>query len=506
MLSTKKVVDGIRKEYPDIDEKQILKMAGAVSIPAFAEICLPKTVPLGMADVHYEIYENLMNPQTPYFAAQLPRGMAKSTVISFIYPLWLILNSPQEELVGIISEAASQSENFLSRIKNALTENDTIREFYGELGGKNAKRWRDNDIILANGQRVVALGTRQKIRGVIEQDTRLTVIIMDDFESELNADTPEARVKNRKWITEAVVPSLAEKKGKMFFLGTVISEDCFMKYCQKAAEVENSQWKCIWKAAIENEKSIWPELRTVEDILKKKAFYEQMGNPGGFWQEYMGMPQSPEDAPFKEHYFQTYDNQIYKEEGEWYLKEGDKGIPLFMFMGVDLASSLSSRADYTVLLTLGIDPDKRIFVVDMERAKSNPALHPDMIMKKFKKIKHKGVNVESIAYQESVRQTLRKMMGEEGIWIPGLERKITTRTSKSERLLSLVPYFAKKKVYFRPGDIEILNEFKAFPKGSHDDILDAFWLAITFSRAPSKKDEVNADGKTKSNYLDGWCL
>lgn len=38
--------------------------------------------------------------------------------------------------------------------------------------------------------------------------------------------TPEARSKNRKWITEAVVPSLSDDS-RIVMIGTVISEDCF---------------------------------------------------------------------------------------------------------------------------------------------------------------------------------------------------------------------------------------------------------------------------------------
>ena len=119
------------------------------------------------------------------------------------------------------------------------------------MGPATAKRWTNNDIILGNGTRIIAVGTGQRVRGFIEGDTRPNLIIVDDFESELNAATLEARAKNRKWMTEAVIPSLSDD-GKIVMIGTVISEDCFL-YWVKSSESWHVQWYAIWD---EDEKSI----------------------------------------------------------------------------------------------------------------------------------------------------------------------------------------------------------------------------------------------------------
>lgn len=512
-IKTLDIIEYVEKECPDLYGKEVKKLASDLSLVAFGELCCPNSVTKNIPEIHYQLYEKLMDENATRLGVALPRGLAKSTISSFLFPLWKVLTSTRPELIAIISESSQQAKNFLSRIKNNLSYNDNLVQLYGHFGEATARRWREDDIILKNGNRIIALGSRQKIRGFTQDDTRFTTIVLDDIESEINAITSEARIAIRKWATEAVIPSLVQDgTGKVVSIGTPLAEDSFICYCKKAAENELSGWTMIWQPVLnEYGESIWPETYTREVIEAKKAEYESFGNLGGFFQEYMLEFQAPEDAPFQARWFKTYNYEIFKDQGTWwYNKPDNEGeycqVPLNLYMGVDLASATSIKSDFTVLLTIGIDPYKNVFIVDMVRGKSNPAKHPTMIFEKFLQYRHKGVFIESIAYQEACRQHVRQLMIEAGEYIPGIERKITTRTSKSERLLSLVPYFATGKMHLRPGEIELLNELKSFPRGEHDDILDALWLALLYARSPVG-EEVKGEKHTKRhNFIDGWTI
>ncbi len=500
-----KLISALRVEFPEVDNRTLMKMAMRISIPAFAITCFPKTVPLTIPSIHYELYELLQSKQYEKSAIALPRGCAKSTVTSFLYVLWEALHKVEGKdlFITIISESQSQSINFLTRIKSALSKNPQIRKYYGDLGPNTAARWREDDVVLSNGTRIMALGTGQKVRGNIQDDTRPNIIILDDFESETNAKTPEARLNNRKWIMEAVVPSLNQLEGRIICIGTTISEDCFLQWVKDAPD-----WNVIWKEVVDKDGvSIWPEMYPLEKIEKIRQGFEHMGNLSGFFQEYMNQPQSPDDAPFKPHYMRTYSGDIEQIDGKWYLDFDGKKRQLNVFMGVDLASAMGYRNDYTVLATVGKDAYGNEYLLDVVRSKSNPALHPDMIIEAYKKWKHQGVYIEAIAYQESCRQHVRAKMIEEGIHIPGIERKITHRNSKSERLISLVPLFAQGRFYFRGGDLEAQREFLSFPKGKNDDLLDAIWMASNYGYKPVKHDE--KEGNTFKQQISrrlGWMV
>ena len=194
------------EQYEQIQALKKLKNNMAL----FGKHCFPTALKKSTPPFHTNIYKDLANEEKKRVLIAAPRGTAKSTVTTLIYPLWkaAFKKSNEDLFIVIISESQAQSINFLSRIKYHLTFSTQFKRIFGDLGPETASRWTHTDIILANGARMVAVGTGQRVRGFLQGDTRPNLIIVDDFESELNAYTPEARAKNRKWLTEAVIPSL----------------------------------------------------------------------------------------------------------------------------------------------------------------------------------------------------------------------------------------------------------------------------------------------------------
>ena len=324
---------------------------------------------------------------------------------------------------------------------------------------------------------MIGKGTSQRLSGKKQYSTRYTGMILDDFESELNAFTMEARAKNRKWITEAVIPSLSDE-GKIAMIGTVISEDCFLYWAK-----DSPAWKVLWYSIWdEDEKSIWPERFPKSRIMEIKREFESVGNLNGFYQEYMNIAQSPDNAPFKPEWMQLHHYDFERINGQNCLvrEVGDerKVKPVEVYAGVDPASSLSATADFFVIATIAVDSDNNKYVVDLFRDRISPAEQPGKIIELYKKFRPKRMNIETTGYQEALRTAVRELMLEDNLYIPGLERGVKPRTRKSERLLSLVPMFAKKSFYWRPEDLVGQQEFLSYPRGKHDDVMDAIWTAL----------------------------
>ena len=464
----------------------------------FGRYCFPTALRKQTPPFHHEVYSALADDDERRVLIAAPRGTAKSTVTTLIYPLWRLAfkRSDEDLFIVIISESQAQSINFLSRIKYHLIHSDKFRKTFGDMGPNTATRWTHTDVVLANGTRIIAVGTGQRVRGFIEGDTRPNLIVVDDFESELNAFTPEARAKNRKWMTEAVIPSLSDE-GKICMIGTVISEDCFLYWAK-----ESSTWKTLWYSIWDDdEKSIWPERFPKSRILGIKKEFESVGNLNGFYQEYMNIAQSPDNAPFKPEWIQLHHYDYERINGQNCLTRevGDekKIIPVDIYCGVDPASSLSARADYFVVATIGVDNDNNKYVIDIYRNRISPAEQPQILIDKYKKFRPRRMKVESVGYQEALWVAVRDLMREEELYIPGLESGVKPRNSKSERLLSLVPLFAKKQFYFRPEDLEPQQEFLSYPKGKHDDVMDAVWTALD-GHKPCRKKEFDPDAEEKS--------
>ena len=46
----------------------------------------------------------------------------------------------------------------------------------------------------------------------------------------------------------------------------------------------------------------------------------------------------------------------------------------------------------------------------------------------------------------------------------------------------------KNEFYFRPSDVQAQQEFLSYPKGRHDDIMDAIWTALDRAKPSRIKD------------------
>ena len=463
----------------------------------FGKHCFPTALKKSTPPFHKNVYSALADDNKRRVLIAAPRGTAKSTVTTLIFPLWRVAfkRSDEDLFIVIISESQTQSINFLSRIKYHLINSDKFTGIFGDLGPNTAKRWTNNDIVLANGTRIIAVGTGQRVRGFIEGDTRPNLIIVDDFESELNAFTPEARAKNRKWVTEAVIPSLSDE-GKIAMIGTVISEDCFL-YWAKESPAWHTLWYSIWD---EDEKSIWPERFPTSRINEIKKEFASVGNLNGFYQEYMNIAQSPDMAPFKPEWIKLHHYDYKRIDGQNCLVrtkgEEEEIKPVKIYCGVDPASSLASTADYFVVTTIGIDYDNNKYIIDIFRARISPAEQPGKLIEVFKKYRPKRMMIETVGYQEALRTAVRELMLKDNLYIPGLEKGVKPRNRKSERLLSLVPLFAKGAFFFRPQDNIAQQEFLSYPRGKHDDVMDSIWTALVGSK-PSRRKEYEKN----DNYL-----
>ena len=474
--------------------KQVLKKFKE-NIALFGRTMFPTALRKSIPPFHGEVYKALGSDSEKRVLIAAPRGTAKSTTTSLVFPLWKVAFKPSTEdlFIVIISESQAQSINFLSRIKYHLTHSKNFIQMFGDFGPSTAKRWTNTDVVLSNGARIIAVGTGQRVRGFIEGDTRPNLIIVDDYESELNAATPEARAKNKKWITEAVIPSLSDD-GKIVMIGTVISEDCFLYWAK-----DSDAWKVLWYA-IQNEdgSSLWPERFPKERIKQIKQEFESIGNINGFYQEYMNIAQSPDNAPFKPEWMKTHTWEYERIEGQPCLVQQageDKLVkPVELYCGVDPASSLSARADYFVISVIAIDFEDNKYVVDFIRGKFPPSQQPDLIVDTYKKYRPRRMKIETTGYQEALRDATKKLMLQNKLYIPGLEKGVKPRNRKSERLFSLVPMFAKGQFYWRPQDIEGQQEFLSYPKGKHDDIMDSIWTALDKAK-PSRHKDFESVGK-----------
>ena len=130
------------------------------------------------------------------------------------------------------------------------------------------------------------------------------------------------------------------------------------------------------------------------------------------------------------------------------------------------------------------------------------------IIEYFKIYKPEKVRIESVGYQEMLREYVRARCDEKNIFISGLEIKENPRSSKSVRLETMEPYFAQDKFHMRKDMQELKDELLLYPRGKHDDLLDGLYYATKKMYQPFhkkvNKDEVSmefSDKDQKKSWL-----
>jgi len=478
----------------------------------FGRVVIPNMFSVESPDFHYEMANHLMNKELKQINIIAPRGHAKSSIVGGVFPLWHIMFDKGPKLIVLISRTQDHAVKLLGTIKDTLDYSQNFRQLFGYWGMNSARSWAKSEVELKDGTMIVCKGTGQQLRGIKHGNQRPTLIILDDPEDENNTKTAEAMEHNLRWLLQSAIPSLDPNKGRLAIIGTPIHQRCIVETLK-----EMSGWKnLLYKPNLDTNTALWEAWHPIAKLRQKKKELESINRVSVFYREYMCEVVGDEDQLFKESYIHYYEGKlIHDEEDNAFMKltnlnhkEIDEQRPVNVFMGVDPASSTRQTADYSTIVSVAIDNEGNRFVLPYYRKRATPMSLAEAIIEYFKLYKPEKVRIESVGYQEMLREYVRARCDEKGIFISGLEIKESPRNSKSSRLETMEPYFAQDKFYMRKDMQELKDELLLYPRGKHDDLLDGLYYATKKMYQPFhkkvNKDEANMefrDRGQKSTWL-----
>ena len=429
----------------------------------------------------------------------LPRGFGKSILAkAAIMHKMLFGEKDSRKFIAWVAEEQGQAIDHLKYIKEHFENNPKIRYYFGNLAGDIVgNRWTEKDIVTAKGDRVIAKGTSQKLRGRTEIDVRYTGIILDDFESELNTKTPERRSEIKKWVVSTVYPALEESPGNegwIWLAGTIVHYDSFLQMIvdgKKDADREGREypWDLNFHRAIEDGVAIWNQQFPIKKLEKKKQEFIEAGLVNKYAQEYMNDARDISEAAFKVDRIQYHSARFEAKDKFPYLCIGDDLVPVNIYIGVDLAATATETSDYQVILVMAIDREKNRYVLEYFRERIPTFDVPKKILELANKYHPvRRVTIETVASQEMARDMTSRLAAKDRRLIPGIFKgvKPPAGIKKQDRLeTSLGPIVNTKKLYLRKNMTELVDEFFEHPFQRNDDIMDALYYADYYSRAPS---------------------
>tara|TARA_R100000654_G_scaffold67288_1_gene95801 strand:+ start:168 stop:1640 length:1473 start_codon:yes stop_codon:yes gene_type:complete len=448
----------------------------------FGKIVMPTMFSAPSPDFHYKIADALLDNASKQVNIIAPRGHAKSSIVGGVYPLYHLMHHEGKKLIVLVSRTQDHAIKLLGTIKDTLDYSETFRAIYGYWGQHSSKQWAKSEIELKDGSMIICKGTGQQLRGIKVGSQRPTLIIVDDPEDENNTKTAEAMEANLRWLLQSAVPSLDPKKGRIIVIGTPQHQRCLVEVLKEMKGWVNMHFS----PDMDKKVALWEEWQPIKKLQQKKEELESIARVSVFYREYLCQIVGDEDQLFKEAYIQYHNYKLELDsDNQHYLTNGEDKIPVNVFMGVDPASSIRKTADYSVIMPVAVDNQNNRYILEYYRKRATPMNLAESILEYFKLYRPVKVRIESVGYQEMLREYLRQRTEEENLFISGLEIKEAPRTSKSSRLETMEPYFAQKKVYMKKSMLELKDELLLYPRGKHDDLLDGLYYAMKKCYTPN---------------------
>ena len=385
----------------------------------------------------------------------------------------------------LVSDTESQASLFLGTFKQELQDNNELIDLFrikrNEQGLVKFIKDSETDVIVecedGHKFRIIAKGAEQKLRGLIWNGSRPDIIMCDDMENDELVMNKERRDKMRRWFKGALLPCRADS-GIVRIVGTILHNDSLLerlmpndsdKRTQRVGLKTFSTMKGMWKAVkyrAHNEdfsELLWASKKSASEF---KMLYEEAVKDGTtdiYSQEYLNVPLDEAVTFFKRADFLP-------------IREDDLKLKLHYYVTADLAISESEKADYSVFIVAGVDENKIIHIKDVIRERMDGREIVDTLLSLHRIYEPEAVGIEDMQVSKSIGPFLREEMVKTNTYLSLLPLKHGGK-DKTSRARSVQARMRAHGIKFdRGADWYPIfeNECLTFPRGKHDDQVDAF--------------------------------
>ena len=470
-----------------------------------------------IADVHREIWRDIENSIIGNGENQrgwiLPRGTGKSAFGNFAPTCWCHAYGIKKYTL-ICSDIGSTAEKFIKDIKNTFLENNYIRQAFGKLLDDRDKKYICNSTQLefTNKTFIEAISSSSPMRGRKYGNNRPDLIILDDYQSEADVRTDEAREKKYKRFSDDVKYAVQKpivRNGKtikrgttMIALGTLQHKECFYSRLMKQPtwKFKNEKGVLIDDIDAYFNTGLWEQFKNILFDFKNethledaKEFYygheKEMQFPM-LWSEFwdcldMAMSYYENPASFKQEVQGSVDSI-----GEKWFKtvttETREEIETHSFtktmLCVDPASTDNGKSDYSAYL-VGSEAENNLkYARRAELARINARTdfdkyidHAIYLLKEYPDITH--VYIEKNTFNGAdVNLLENKINADDVLRVRNIEIiNEMQRKNKDDKISTIIPYMNKGQIIFAEEDQDFIKqilEFAGQKFSLHDDAPD----------------------------------
>ena len=420
----------------------------------------------------------------------VPPRHGKSELASHRFPAWYLGRQPHKQFLSI-SATESLASDFGRAVRNTINSPEYRGVFEAtELAEDSQARGKWHT---SAGGIYYALG----IGGSVLGRGADCMLIDDPYASMQDALSELTRKNVWDWFTGTAYNRLMPG-GAIVVINHRMHEDdlCGQLLAQQAAG--GDKWEVVNLPAItEQGEALWPEAYPIEALERIKR-----NSQARFWSAlYMQNPTPDDGDYFKADWLKPYD------------KAPDTKT-LRVYGGSDYATT-SNGGDYTVHAVVGIDPEGRMYLLDLWRQQAASDVWVESFCDLVVEHKPIGWAEETGQIKSGVGPWIDKRQRERKAWC--VREQFPTRGDKAIRAQSIRGRMALEGLYvprLAPWYPAFRSELLSFPAGKHDDQVDAIGLvgqlldrmmAGEHPAKPAKPENASGyqrhDGESRASHL-----
>ncbi len=490
-------------------DKNSIRQAAEDDLVSFIKLIAPHRV---LGKLHIDLIKWWTRDEArDHQMVLLPRDHQKSAMIAYRVA-WEITRNPAVTIL-YISSTSGLAEKQLKFIKDIL-DSPVYRRYWPLMThpdeGKREK-WTNSEIMVDHPLRqqegirdatVFTAGLTTGITGL-----HCNIAVLDDVVVKENAYTNDGRTKVSNQYS--LLSSIETTDAKEWIVGTryhpkdlygtllTITEDI---YNEQGDLVDSDTVYEVYQKEVEDlgdgtGNFLWPRQQRGDGrwfgfnqaiLARKRAKYLDKTQ---YYAQYYNNPNDPGSEAISSDLFQYYNPQFLRQSsGKWSYRSK----PLNVYAAIDFAFSLRDSADYTALVVIGVDSDGNIYLLDIQRKKTNKTRdYYDMVYKSHMKWGFRKLRAEVTAAQDVITERLKDDIRMDGLRL-AIDKFRPTRTmgTKEERMHNtLSPYYENNSVWhFHGGLCETLEQELIQHNPPNDDIKDALHSVIGIMKVPMAKD------------------